>query len=41
MILALKDANTFKDVLKSIEDSLKKRISWRQIDILNMEDIII
>lgn len=36
MILALKDANTFKDALKSIEDNLQKCISGLWDDILNI-----
>ena len=35
-----KDAGTFKDTLKSIEDNLQKSISGLQDDMLNIKDVI-
>ena len=36
-----KDAGTFEDALKSIEDNLQKSISGLRDDILNIKDVII
>ena len=36
-----KDAGTFEDALKSIEDNLQKSISGLGDDILNIKDVII
>ena len=36
-----KDANTFEDALKSIENNLQKSISGLRDDILKIKDVII